>query len=317
MVSFRNTVTIKEKIYFRGAHIAITGYCNFRCLHCYSNSSPEINIFLSFPEIVGIIKDIKKLGVLTLYVGGGEPFAHPNFINIIKYIRSLNILPSISTNGSLLTKTTLQKLYDVGFRHNLYVSLDGSESKINDRVRGQGTYDRIISGLKILSEFKKIQFAITMVSNKHNIGDALKTALLAKDMGARFFNICKVDKDGRGEINEQFLSITQSEFLSEVSTIEKKFECLGNYFGQSYVFALHENDQCEFVQDTANAKFDNQKIPFGISVDYKRNVQLTPMKVSLGLYTGCNSLYNLVKRALNDKIINEKFVSWFNRLRNQ
>lgn len=170
----------------KGAHIAITGYCNLSCTHCYSCSGPWVRESLKREDIFDILTDLKYLGVKTIYVGGREPLTHPHVFEILSRIRSLGILPSLSTNATLITPGVLHRLFAAGLRHNLYVSLDGSNESINDSIRGSGTYQRIVEGIKLLQRFKKVQYAVTMVVSKKNLGDGLATAILCKEMGQGF-----------------------------------------------------------------------------------------------------------------------------------
>ena len=55
----------------------------------------------------------KEIGVLQIAIGGGNPNQHPDFIEILRYIRDNGIVPSYTTNGEGLSDEILEatKMY--------------------------------------------------------------------------------------------------------------------------------------------------------------------------------------------------------------
>lgn len=302
---------MRENTWFRGAHIGIIGRCNFSCLHCYARSGPGLKETLDREQVFRLIADIKRLGVATLYFGGGEPFLHPDLLHMVGRAREAGMLPSISTNGSLLTRKTLLGLVATGFKHNLYVSLDGPNATTNDALRGRGAFSKTALGLKTLCDFEKVQYAVTMVVTRRNLGASRGLAALSRKMGARFVNLCKVEKDGRGIDNADTLYIPDTVFEREVAILKKTYDCIGSYYGRSYLFAMRPHDHASLIQDTSKLDFRQDKVPLGISIHHNGIVQLTPMKTTIGRHDGTkHGLYGMVQKALDDKWVDEQFQTW-------
>lgn len=78
--------------------LKITDWCDKDCLFCYQGSSRE-GKHGNTKTIKSIIKKMDDAGVFEIAFGGGEPTAHPNFIEILEYTRSLGIVPNATTKN--------------------------------------------------------------------------------------------------------------------------------------------------------------------------------------------------------------------------
>ncbi len=88
---------------------------------------------------------------ITLF--GGEPFMHPQIMEIIKAIKQKGLHCLVITNGTML-RSCAQEVVELGL-DELNVSLDGDRS-LHDEIRGlPGVFDRIMSGLTEVNRFKK------------------------------------------------------------------------------------------------------------------------------------------------------------------
>jgi MoaA/NifB/PqqE/SkfB family radical SAM enzyme len=64
----------------------------------------------------------------------------------------------------------------------LNVSLDGATAKTNDRVRGAGTFDRVVENLRLLGQHARFTLAFTVMST--NVHEIEACAELAARVGA-------------------------------------------------------------------------------------------------------------------------------------
>lgn len=86
--------------------ISITNYCEKGCEFCYRASSIR-GKHMPLTDMKKIVIEAKRLGVLQIALGGGNPNQHPEFIQILKLIRENNIVPSYTTNGDYLADDIL------------------------------------------------------------------------------------------------------------------------------------------------------------------------------------------------------------------
>jgi len=83
------------------AFIEITNLCNLNCTHCYADSGKKRSNELSTDQILKLIDDFADMGVLQLFLTGGEVFTHPDAIEIINHARTKPFSTQIFTNGLL------------------------------------------------------------------------------------------------------------------------------------------------------------------------------------------------------------------------
>jgi MoaA/NifB/PqqE/SkfB family radical SAM enzyme len=108
---------------------------------------------MSLEEIVPYLEEGARLGVKEYYFTGGEPFLNPEMEAILE--RTLELGPAtVLTNGLLLDPVRCERLaalsessdYSLDFR----VSMDGYDAAANDPIRGEGTFERILGGIRNL-----------------------------------------------------------------------------------------------------------------------------------------------------------------------
>jgi sulfatase maturation enzyme AslB (radical SAM superfamily) len=129
--------------------------CNLTCRHCFISCSPHNHAFgfLDLETVRRVLDESVGLGVKEYYFTGGEPFLNPDMVPILEL--TLRYGPAtVLTNGTVLQENWLQRLrraeaaspYSLEFR----VSLDGFTAAANDPVRGEGTFERTLHGVRQL-----------------------------------------------------------------------------------------------------------------------------------------------------------------------
>jgi molybdenum cofactor biosynthesis enzyme MoaA len=129
--------------------------CNLTCRHCFISCSPHNDSFgfLDIDTVRRALDESVALGVKEYYFTGGEPFLHRDMTNILEL--TLRYGPAtVLTNGTVfkdewlirLAKAEAASPYSLEFR----VSLDGFTAEDNDPVRGAGTFERILRGVRQL-----------------------------------------------------------------------------------------------------------------------------------------------------------------------
>ena len=94
---------------------------------------------------------------------------------------------SINSNACLLTEDTIQKLIDLGM-DQFAASLDGCTEAVNDSIRGNGTFKKVVSNMKQLNEQKKrcnspLETELVFTLTKKNLDDLILLPSLAKEIG--------------------------------------------------------------------------------------------------------------------------------------
>lgn len=129
--------------------------CNLRCSHCFISCAPENDDFgfLDLETVRSWVEEGRRLGVKEYYLTGGEPFMNRDLAAMVDAI--LEVGPaSILTNGTLFRESVLERMATAAARSTysleIRVSLDGPTPERNDAVRGEGTFERAMEGVRSL-----------------------------------------------------------------------------------------------------------------------------------------------------------------------
>src|SRR5262249_27399365 len=125
------------------------------CRHCFISCSPHNNAFafLDLEIVRQRLEESVRLGVKEYYFTGGEPFLNRDMVAILEL--TLRYGPAtVLTNGTVFQEEWLVRLrraeaaspYSLEFR----VSIDGFTANVNDPIRGEGTFERILRGVRQL-----------------------------------------------------------------------------------------------------------------------------------------------------------------------
>ena len=79
--------------------IEILQRCPNRCIYCSSHSNPQATHIIPFEIIKNVIDEAKSLGCKTVCLSGGEPFLHPQILDIISYIAKQQLTCYVYTSG--------------------------------------------------------------------------------------------------------------------------------------------------------------------------------------------------------------------------
>ncbi|MGK0136733.1 MAG: radical SAM protein with 4Fe4S-binding SPASM domain [Algoriphagus sp.] len=163
-----------------------TTSCNLRCPECPSG-------LRSFTRPTGMLqkelyqKAIDELESTLIYLTfyfQGEPYLHPDFLEMVKYASDRKIYTATSTNAHYLTPNIAEKTVRSGI-DRMIVSIDGTTQETYQQYRVGGKLDKVLEGTKNLIEAKKrlnsstphVIFQFLVVKpNEHQIADVYKLA---------------------------------------------------------------------------------------------------------------------------------------------
>jgi MoaA/NifB/PqqE/SkfB family radical SAM enzyme len=141
---------------------------------------------LSIAQISGIFDFLRRLGVIYVSIGGGEPFLREDLPLIIRLLRDKGFLIRLLTNGTLVDECLMKDLAAAGLRE-VSVSLDTLDPQKQEYICNyQGAWDKIMKGLKVFSAIlpkKAGSVMINTVVSALNIKDLPELAEFAKREG--------------------------------------------------------------------------------------------------------------------------------------
>ncbi len=195
-------------------HVDLTNRCNFDCIACWCRSPLlgdkampdwEKRLTLPFDLLKKVFDEIFAMGGLkhVKLVGGGEPFMHPDILDIVEYIkkkdRKVNI--DINTNFSLVDEKAAERLIELGV-DSLTVSIWAGTAKVYSAIRPnqtESTFYRIKKVLSFIYRRKKElsvnhpRITIHDVIFKLNYKDVPEMIEFALDIGAHNIQFVPVD----------------------------------------------------------------------------------------------------------------------------
>ncbi len=125
-----------------------TRKCNLKCVHCYTDSEyKDYSGELTTDEAKKMIKDLGEFKVPAILFSGGEPLLRKDLFELAEFALENGVKPTLSTNGTLITKEKAKKLKETGFTY-VGISLDGI-GEINDKFRGvPGAFEKAMEGFR-------------------------------------------------------------------------------------------------------------------------------------------------------------------------
>jgi len=154
--------------------ISVTDKCNLRCVYCM----PEEGLpwlkkdqLLSYEEIREIVRVMAPLGLKKIRLTGGEPLVRkdlPRLVELLAGVPGIDDL-SISTNGVLLDRLA-RPLKDAGATR-VNISLDSfRKDRVDALARREGTYERVLDGLKAAEDagLEPIKINVVLIKGKND-----------------------------------------------------------------------------------------------------------------------------------------------------
>jgi MoaA/NifB/PqqE/SkfB family radical SAM enzyme len=175
----RYKARLKKGIHFPPfLFISIINSCNLRCQGCWVDVEAPRK-YLDFDTLNRLVKDAKRHGNSYFGILGGEPFLHPQLLDL------LDAHPDgyfqIFTNGQLITDDVARRLRRAGNATPL-VSIEGT-GLVSDERRGRSNVlARTLAGLENCRRHKLITGVATSVCQS-NIDDLVDEAWLQKLIG--------------------------------------------------------------------------------------------------------------------------------------
>ena len=99
---------------YRKALLQITERCNLFCAHCFVSAGirgSDMSV-----EIIRnkVLPRLKQSRVVSITLTGGEPFVHPEIIEIAKLFVESGIQVGICTNATVINEEQIKQLASIG-----------------------------------------------------------------------------------------------------------------------------------------------------------------------------------------------------------
>lgn len=182
---------------------AITHACNQKCLHCFA-SEDVLPKNLEDKWWYALFDQLAEVEASRLFFTGGEPLIHPSFFEYATYATKKSIPVILGTNATLITPVLSKNLVDAGISE-ARVSLDGANEISHDCLRGEGSFEKTLNGIRLMIE-AGIAVSIRTTVNKLNFKELQKIAELIVGLGVSDWEIKHIIPAGNAKKHPELLT---------------------------------------------------------------------------------------------------------------
>lgn len=203
--------------------VSITDRCNLRCTYCRPKEGISLKghaDILRYEEILRVVSQTVKMGLIKVRLTGGEPLVRRGFVEFagdLKKIKGLQDI-SLTTNGILLAQYA-EDIFRAGITR-INISLDSLDKEKYFQITRGGNLDDVFNGIAAAEKAGFAPIKINTVLMKgFNDNEALDFARLAfsKPFQVRFIEIMPVSEVSAGR-SADFLPTRQL-----LETINRRF----------------------------------------------------------------------------------------------
>lgn len=277
-------------------YLEITSKCNLQCQYCYNDSVPSGSC-LSLDIIKEIIDYSVESDCRHVAISGGEPFLHPDFLDIIKYASSKQMPLYIITNASIMSEEKLKELAPYISNLKFQLSFDGGNEKTHAISRGEKNFLQLLS---CIDYFKKHDFMDHLLIRynilPYNYMEIKAFISLMASQGCQAISFSYILPQGRGTLFGATLSdVVKDEIYSNVCSLKNDYTDINIDIKQKPVIT------CPYAIVRAN-----QTILFSPRVDSCGNVYPCQVEVDSKFILG-----NLYSQTMKDILTSQKLKDYF------
>ncbi|MCP4549399.1 MAG: glycosyltransferase [bacterium] len=195
---------------FRGpalVQLDVTNNCINDCIACWCNSpmlgdrrmSPEVKRqHLPLPAIEQLLDELHRLGTREIYIaGGGEPFMHPQIMEIIRLAKGHGFTLYINTSFTLVDRERAREMAELGVDH-LTVSIWAATAPVYALVhpnKTEETFEEIRDCLRHLNSVKEKKpfVKVYQVISCLNYSELPEMVRFARETGCESLELTLVD----------------------------------------------------------------------------------------------------------------------------
>lgn len=262
--------------------IEIIRKCPNRCIHCSSFSTDTCTEVIPFDLFKKVVTGAKKLGLQTLCFSGGEPFLHPDIVNMIEFVHGLGINSFIYSSGiymdfsgkrSPIPYEILNKIANKVTK--IIYNIETSEEDTYNLIMGtRGCFSYLKESIKRTVN-AEILVEGHFVPNKINKDQIPQTLQFCTDLGVSKVSFLRLVIHGRAFENQDRLCLSNEELI-KIEDMLHNFKYEHSYNIRIGVPLLGETEEChcEAANGKLNIRYDGKVFPCEV---FKNN-HVKPLK---------------------------------------
>lgn len=190
---FRTTVDHPH----RKALVQICEPCNMACAHCFVSATMR-GSYMAVEQIRDrLIPQLAEARVTRITITGGEPFVHPDLIEIVRLFREAGMSVGVCTNGTGATDEDVAALVELDAHMN--VSLDGfAETSHSAFRRLPGCFAETTATIRKFAAAGILQGLLCTPNNLAELHEYEQLVEFAREQGATYVLMNPLGPMGRG-----------------------------------------------------------------------------------------------------------------------
>ena len=249
--------------------IEIIRKCPNRCIHCSSFSTENCSEVIPFELFKEVVVGAKKIGLQTVCFSGGEPFLHPDIVNMVEFVHNQGINSYIYSSGIYMDDSNTRG----PIPHEIFAQIANKVTKIiyNIEAAEENVYDMIM-GTHGCFEFlgESVRRAVDVgiiveghfVPNRINKNQIEQTLKYCTDLGISKVSFLRLVIHGRAYENRDKLLLSDDDLLKVEKTLIKiKNENTYNIRIGVPLLGETEEYHCEAANGKLNIRYDGKVFP--------------------------------------------------------
>lgn len=253
-----------------------TQRCNSNCRHCYLSAlrneyAISYDDEMSTEDTLRAFSILREMGFEFVSVGGAEPTQKADFCHIVSSLSDIGYKVKVHTNGTSIDEHSASVLKESGV-FEVRISLDGSNREINDFIRGEGSFDSLLEGIKQCVAHD-IPTTVAVTVNKSNVKDIPQLIDFAHQLGVVGVHSYLLIDKGRGISLKEFLP-DEDDLKYVHSVFETKRVEYGGTQGVKAADCLCKDGTCylELKQNGDVYLYEDSRASFGVGVSKIGNI---------------------------------------------
>ena len=262
--------------------IEILQRCPNRCIYCSSHSNPQATHIIPFEIIKNVIDDAKSLGCKTVCLSGGEPFLHPQILDIISYIAKQQLICYVYTSGIYMKDEVYSSLPNEyieairGMVDKVIFNVEADSSALYDQIMGTdvGGFDMMKKSINdcVSSGLVVETHVVPMQGNFKHLKSIFE---MCYQLGVSKVSILRLVLQGRALVNLSLVKLTGEDSREVTKLIKALKEA---YKGKVRIGLPYSDSNCRIyckaASDKINVRYDGNVYPCEVFKDDLLNAKL-------------------------------------------
>jgi MoaA/NifB/PqqE/SkfB family radical SAM enzyme len=170
--------------------------CSLKCPHCFRRTKvlDNVNRKMTFEETMELVKEAKKLGLRSVkFLGAGEPFENDRFVEFLRFLKSIDVIPLIFTKGHIIGDDELAKKWNGHYGINNGTELVEELNRVNASILlgfnsfDSKTQDKMVGDIKGYTKKRNLAL-LRLVQAGFNKTNPTRVALIVTPFTKRNIN---------------------------------------------------------------------------------------------------------------------------------